>query len=66
MHDHPILGVVLLAIGAAVASLAYFGSFETADTSNRISSIVVGNIIALNGVLFAILGSRKLLLNSRV
>jgi uncharacterized membrane protein YidH (DUF202 family) len=61
MHDHPILGAVLFAIGAALASFAYFGSFEGTGTSSHISSIVVGSVIALNGFLLVILGSRKLL-----
>ncbi len=60
MHDHPILGAVLFAIGAAIASFACFGSFEAADAGNSISSMVLGNIIALNGVLLVTLGSRKL------
>jgi hypothetical protein len=60
MHDYPILGAVLFAIGSVIVSLACFGSFEAADASNSISSMVVGNIIAFNGVLLVTLGSRKL------
>jgi hypothetical protein len=58
MHDHPVLGVVLFAFGVALTSFAYFGSLD----GNHISSIVVGNILAINGILFATLGSRKFLL----
>jgi hypothetical protein len=62
MHDHPILGAVLFSIGAAIAGLAIFGSFEGAAAGNGISSMFGGNIIALNGALLVILGSRKLAL----
>ncbi len=65
MHDHPILGVVLFAIGAAIAGLACFGPFQGANPGTSISSMVAGNIIALNGFLLVVLGSRKLRLAMR-
>jgi len=58
MYDHPILGAVLIAIGVAWLGLSHF----SANAINPIPSLIVGNIVALNGVLLAILGGRKLLL----
>ena len=52
MNDHPILGAVLFMIGAALVVFAH-------NTSND-PSLLLGHIIALNGVLLVILGCRKL------
>src|SRR5258706_11969402 len=55
MYDHPILCAVLIAIGVAWLGLSHF----SANAINPIPSLIVGNIVALNGVLLAILGGRK-------
>ena len=52
MADHPLLGVVLFAIGALLAGAAHYNS--------DIQSLVLAHIIAFNGVLFVVLGCRKL------
>ena len=69
MRDHPILGAVLFAIGAVLVGLAYYGantpphlfsSFDGVYTSDAISSLVLGHIVAFNGVVLVALGCRKL------
>ena len=52
MADHPLLGAVLFAIGALIVAAAYY-------TSNA-QSILLGHIIAFNGVLLVVLGCNKL------
>ena len=52
MADHPFLGVVLFAIGALIVAAAYY-------TSNA-QSILLGHIIAFNGVLLVALGVQQI------
>jgi hypothetical protein len=58
VDDHPLLGAVLFAIGFVVVVAAHY-------TSNA-QSILFGHIIAFNGVLFVVLGCRKLKLQSAI
>ena len=70
MEDHPILGAVLFVIGTVLVGLAYhsanalppqlFGSYAGVYTAEAISHLVLGHIFAFNGVLFVVLGCRKL------
>jgi hypothetical protein len=57
MEDHPILGVVLFTIGTVLLGLAYNGSDAAMP---QLSSVVLGHILAFNGVLLFVLGYRKL------
>jgi len=52
MDDHPLLGAVLFAIGFVVVAAAHY-------TSN-VQSVLLGHIIAFNGVLLVVLGCHKL------
>jgi len=52
MDDHPILGAVLFAIGALMVAAAYY--------SSNAQSLLLGHIIAFNGVLLVVLGYNKL------
>jgi hypothetical protein len=52
MEDHPILGAVLFVIGAVLVASGH----HAADAQ----SLVIGHIIAFNGVLLVILGCRSL------
>jgi len=56
MADHPLLGAVLFAIGAVLVGAAYY--------SLNVQSLVLGHIIAFNGVLLVALGCHKLNLQS--
>ncbi len=70
MQDHPILGAVLFAIGAVLIGLVYFGtnapipehftSFDGFYPHEVISSLVLGYVFVFNGLLFVVLGCRKL------
>jgi len=70
MEDHPILGAVLFVIGTVLVGLAYhvantlpsqlFGSYAGIYAAEAISHLVLGHIFAFNGVLFVVLGCRKL------
>ena len=70
MEDHPILGAVLFVIGTVLVGLAYhsanalppplFGSYAGVYTAEAISHLVLGHIFAFNGVLFVVLGCRKM------
>jgi hypothetical protein len=69
MEDHPILGVVLFVIGTVLVGLTYYSPnapvpqlFSLFDgiNSDVMSSLVLGHIFAFNGVLFVVLGCRKL------
>ena len=52
MEDHPILGAVLFVIGAVLVASAHHAGDD--------QSLVIGHIIAFNGVLLVILGCRRL------
>ncbi len=52
MADHPILGAVLFAIGVVLVAAAYY--------SSNVQSLLLGHIIAFNGVLLVALGCRNL------
>jgi hypothetical protein len=70
MEDHPFFGGVLFVIGTVLVGLAYFGADAPAlqlfgasvgvYTGEAISHLIVGHIFAFNGVLFVVLGCRKL------
>jgi len=69
MSDHPFLGLVFLVIGVVMVGFGYYGSnappsqlfisTDLADNSETISSLVLGHVIAINGVLYIALGWRK-------
>ncbi len=50
MADHPLLGAVLFAIGVVLVGAAYY--------SANVQSLLLGHIIAFNGVLLVALGCR--------
>lgn len=52
MREHPILGVVLFIIGAALIAAAYAAG-NTGDTAE---ALISGHVLALNGALLATLG----------
>ena len=52
MDDHPILGAVLFAIGVVFVAAAH--------CSSNVQSLLLGHIIAFNGVLLVVLGCRRL------
>jgi len=52
MEDDPLLGAVLFAIGAVLVAAAYHAS--------NVQSLLLGHVIAFNGVLLVVLGCRKL------
>ena len=57
MHDHPVLGAVLFAIGAVVVGLSFAIANSGADPAT--AGLVVGHILVLNGVLLAFLGTEE-------
>jgi uncharacterized metal-binding protein len=70
MNDHPILGVVLVAVGAVLLGLAshthtslqpqIFTALGAANSNEALSYLALGLIVAANGALLVVLGSRKL------
>jgi hypothetical protein len=65
MEDYPILGIVLFLMGTILVALAYYSPnallpfFEDVH-GDAMSSLVLGHIVAFNGVFLVVLGCRKL------
>ena len=57
MHEHPVLGAVLFAIGAAIVLVSLAVADSGADPATE--GLVFGYILVLNGVLLAVLGTNK-------
>jgi hypothetical protein len=57
MHDHPVLGAVLFAIGALTVLISLAVANSGADPATE--GLVIGYILVLNGVLLTVLGTSR-------
>jgi hypothetical protein len=57
MHEHPVLGAVLFAIGAVIVTISLAVAGSGADPATQ--GLVIGYILVLNGMLLAVLGTNK-------
>jgi len=58
MHEHPVLGAVLFAMGAVLVAVCYAPANAGNDAVT--TGLVVGHILALNGVILSVLGTEPI------
>ena len=59
MHEHPVLGAVLFAMGALLVGLCYAPANAGSDAVT--TGLVIGHILAFNGALLSVLGTEPIL-----